>query len=189
MSENKQVYYDEILDTPIPEKDLVTLNSGTSDMFHYFNIYTLVKAYTSTGKLENPYTREPLPKDVVERIKSYMRVDLILKQTNMKISFNGAVHLYEVLLELIVKLRGDVKLCVSSDVYINGVSLYSYDLTSEISSLNIPNNSTVTLVTHVCPTKLSKLASALQNGSDTHKLVFADLIKKHLENGDIVWRI
>jgi hypothetical protein len=121
-----------------------------------------------------------------------MRVDLVLdgvslSDTERIISFNGMMKVYEVLLEILRRLRGDILLCVSSDVLVNGVSLYSYDMNAEISSLNMSSLSTVTLVTHVKPTHLRKLMIALEESEDTTKPMLAKLIRKHLKYGDIVW--
>jgi len=179
------IHYDEILGNAISKDNLVVLHSSNG-VLHYFDIYTLVKAYTSTRKLENPFTREPLPLIIMERVMSYLKVDLVLPNESV-ISFNGATPIYEVILEVIFHLRGDIRLCVSSEVFANGVSLYAYALTDEISSLNLPSLSKVTLVTYTKPSNLRTLAFVLEKCEDTHKPLLATAIRKHLSYGEIVY--
>lgn len=178
-------YYDDIIGEWIPDNEvvLITTESGT---VYSFNIHTLVKTYTLTGKLDNPYTRGRLSDDVIYRITSYMQVKLVYGNGNT-ITFNGATQIYKVLLKILSKLLGNKDLCVSHDVLVDNISLYTYDMMDEIAFIPITSESRIELLPHTNLTSLNKLVSALENSQEYNDIMLTETIRSHLRNGDIIW--
>ena len=176
-------YYDDIVGEWIPDDDVVLVRTRAG-VQHSFHIYTLVKAFTSTGKLENPYTRERLPDDVVERVTTYKQIALVCGDTI--ITINGATLLHEALLHILLVILGDIYLCMSCDVIIDGTSIYAHDLTAEVSTVSVASGATVELIPYTKPIYLRKLVDALSQSHDVTSVMLSTAVRRHLRCGDMI---
>ena len=128
---------DDITCELIDPENLVTLVSGTDNILHSFDIKTLEKLYRdsqeSSKPFVNPFTRQPIPTEIVTRIKQFSESLYITISVNNAGKCNDAkIHRKESLghglLNIFRQVRKTVREILVHDVLVNSVSVYNYSL-------------------------------------------------------------
>lgn len=175
-------YYDDIIQDWIPEGEEVVFTSPSGDT-QAVHIHTLAKAWVLNGKLENPFTREPLDKSTEERVKLYKLVTFN-HHPGVSISIGGLTPVWMSILIITERLCGSSLDCIQFDLLADGVSLYSYDMNAEI--FEVCNDSKVEVYPHTSPILLRNLSRALVSQGSQREKDMSIQIDAHLRHGSVI---
>lgn len=161
---------------PIPPDMMVQIDT------HHFDLRSLVKEYLSSGRLDNPFTRLPLPGNVQQRVAEYGT--LIIPCDNSIVSLNCLETIGDTVLRCL-RVAGSIHDVCQYDVLLDGVSLYTFDLQSTVEELPRNLASRVDHQRGVEPNHLSAMHKYLsRSGGDYDSLLNA--IERELRDGACV---
>lgn len=172
------------MDTEIPEGDEVLIVSPGGDTTA-FDLYTLTKAWVLTGKLENPLTRQALPHSEIVRVISYKRIRVVLP-TLETVYVSGVAPVWLAIATLISQACGSVLDCLQFDIVVGNVSLYSYDMSVDLSDVIQGESVSVLLRPHSNFVRLRTFACALSSQQELVYKETAREIKAHLRSGSVI---
>lgn len=178
-------YHDDISDVDIPQGEEVLFTTPSNDI-QALHIHTLAKAWVFSRKLENPYTREPLTEVDAQRVKNYKTVNMVLCCGN-EISVPGVSPVWLAILFILRKACGSSMHCLQFDVCFDSVSMFSIDMHTEVSSLEL-DGKTVVIRPHTNYRNLRNLAAALAEQTESIYIEISRSIHTHLQGGSLVYR-
>lgn len=107
----------------------------------HFHIRALAKNYVLSGSLENPCNRQELSEKVKDRVQAEARRHTIRGlYIDLAIVLSGLESVAAGILAILAKVGPIPEIVTSIDVQMNGVSLYSFDLSADLSTYLAPEN-------------------------------------------------
>lgn len=185
----KKLHIDPITEEEIEEENLVRFNEGNKEFI--FDINTLCKHYSSIGKMENPYTRTALPKDITGRVMSMSYFVFMVNLCQVRILCS--LKIGEIILEL-VRISKDprgVLGVTETDIVITtkseSFSLYELPLESKLIEYPHIKKSTVEFRKPISYINLLKMRTFSSNLEKNYSEVLCEAITDHLTNGTLTY--
>lgn len=163
-----------ITDTPVPKEMVVHLEGD-----YYFDLRSLVSEYLSSERLENPFTKMPLPEAERKRVLEYGV--LVVPCDAGIVSLNSLESIGNSILRCL-RVSGSIYDVYKYDIKLDGISLYSYDLGKLAESLPLQMHSRIEHVRGVQPNHLLKMHHYLSNSGGDYQSLLAS-IEKELKEG------
>lgn len=112
---------------------------------YHFHLRALAKNYVLSGSLEDPCTRLELQLEVKDRVQAEASKHIIrgllvstMSITGTEVSLNGLESVGSAILTILSKFGPIPEIVASFDVRMNNISLYSFDLSTDLSSYLSP---------------------------------------------------